>query len=237
MKKLLFTAAALVSTAVFTNVNAQTALDEVVTMNASAKVLKQIVLVNEENVNFGAVASTQMPYLSPIDPSGASSQVPGFATGRALLGRIEIDATFQEKLSLTYPVEVILTNNDVSPAATIKYVPQVAVQNGDFSAPTVGTAAIVGSSSSLAATDVTSTTTATNGMGGPAQNYIQIQRTGAAPNFIEKTTLFLGGWLINSTVTPVQGTAPSAGTDALPSTLASGTYNGSFTVTVDYYLL
>lgn len=236
MKKLLFTAAALVSTAVFTNVNAQTALDEVVTMNASAKVLKQIVLVNEQNVNFGAVASTTMPYLSPIDPTGASSQVPGLATARATVGRVEIDATFQEVLSLTYPVEVTLTNNDVTPAATIKYVPQLGVQNGDFSAPTVGTAVIVGSVSALAAGDVTSTTTANLGMGGAAKNYVQIQRTGSAPAFIEKSTLFFGGWLINATVTPVQGTAPVAGTDALPSTLASGTYNGNFTVTVDYVL-
>lgn len=232
MKKLLFTVTALVATAVFSNVHAQTALVDNETMSASAKVLKQIALANEQNINFGAVAATTLPHFKPEDPA-TSSAVPGYATSRATLGRMEIDATFQEVLSLEYPVEVVLTNNDVSPAATIKYVPQLAVESADVTAPTQGTAAIVGDQSSLTALQVTGTSAANLGMGGTAKNYVQIQRTGSSPNFVEKATLFFGGWLIDGTVTPVQGTAPTA---VLPGTLASGTYNGQFTIIVDYVL-
>lgn len=232
MKKLLFTAAALVSTAVFTNVNAQTTLDEVVSMNASAKVLKQIVLTNEENVNFGAVAATTLPYFNPIDPaSSTATNVPGQATGRAKLGRVQVDATFQEVLSLTYPVDVVLTNTLVTPNVTIKYVPQLAVESADVSEPTVGTVALVGDVSGLSALQVTGTSLVNRGMGGPAKNYIQIQRTGTPP--VELATLFFGGWLVDATATVTQGTVPTA---TLPGSLASGTYNGSFTVTVDYVL-
>lgn len=232
MKKVLFTLTALVATALTTNLFAQTSLVDQETMNASAKVLKQIQLANEANVNFGAVAANSLPYFKPNDPA-TSTNVPGFATGRSTLGRMEIDATFQEVLTLEYPVEVVLTNNDVSPAATIKYVPQLAIESADVTAPTVGTAAIVGDVSALGAGDVTGASTTNNGMGGSALNYVQIQRTGSAPNFVEKATLFFGGWLIDGTVTPIQGTAPTA---VLPSNLASGTYNGNFTITVDYVL-
>lgn len=231
MKKLLFTAAALVASVVSFNASAQLADTE--TLNASAKVLKQIQLANRANVLFGAVASTTLPYLSPLT-TAPSDAVPGLLTGRANLGRMEIDATFQEVLSLSYASSVVLTNIDV-PSATIRYVPQVSVQNGIGGAAPTTDARLVGSVSTIAPADITNTTAANNGMGGASLNYVQIQRSGTAPSFTELTTLYFGGWLVAPGATIVQGTAPTS-TDQLPGTLTSGTYSGTVSLTVDYVL-
>lgn len=206
-------------------------------INASAKVLKVITATTVRPVAFGAVAATTTPYLSPLT-TVPNANVP---SPSRQLGKMTVNATFDEYVGVTFPVSVTL-NHENAPTVSdqIRYVPQVSVAVGD--APDNTGAVLLGDDATYALNSPTVITSATNtvgnGMGGAgttaAAGFLTTKRNQTPPTNNEIVSLFFGGWLTDATATPARGPSPTI--PALPSSLTSGTYEGTLTVTFQYFL-
>jgi len=233
MKKSLKIAAVAIAAMFLGNaVNAQSGLQDSEVITVNAKILKQIVLTSSL-VQFGSVAENTVPQLDPVDFTNSGLSSPGVT-----LGRLLVNATSGEFLSLTFPTKITLTNTNASITTNnvIGYVPQMSVKHGDVAVSTVNTttpALLLGSNNTFAvSTAATSTTTTLNGMGNGTSiaGYISTENNPTGSD--EFASVFIGGWLCDDAATVTAGTAPTA---VIPSGTATGSYAGTFTVTVDYF--
>jgi hypothetical protein len=197
-------------------------------IKVSAKILKPIQVDALDELKFGAVATGTLPTYSPLQ-NGTITAVP---SPSKQLGRVTVDATFEEILGISFPLSVELFNRTTGNVNDkILYVPQVAVVAG-LQTTNAG-AVYIGTDAAVPSTGITDGTNTALGMGvanqGDPAGYM-ITRLASG---VETNTLFFGGWLIDSGSTPSRGSVP---TGALPSTLPSGVYDALMTIQVNYYL-
>ena len=202
--------AAVLFTAFGTTAFAQ--LGAVSSVQASAKILKQITLT-PENVNFGTIASGGQP--TDLTPTGVSEVNVGFTASQ---GRLVIDATSDEPIRVTFDSIVKLVHT--TPAFdSIMYVPYL---SATFGTRTVGHA-------DQATSVLVNNVVKTGGMvatepGGLGRGPFAIIYTDTALANIDQTTLFIGGTLFAKDGTSTIGSGNTS----------TGTYVGTLNFNVIY---
>jgi hypothetical protein len=195
--------------------NAQTGASE--TIQANARVLKQITLTSTD-IQFGAVPAGNIAILSPT--SIGSSNV-GF---NSFCGTLVIDASHDEPIRVEFPSWVRMSGtNTTNPVSdSITYIPSVTVATGNASLnSTEQQNSILLAKTSPSPSPVAGTDAGGNGTGG-----FGIVYTNATIGVgYEKVTLFFGGSLYESNG---NGNAP------IPSSQPTGTYTATLLINVLY---
>lgn len=231
MKNLIKVAAIAAFTAIAFNNSAQAqSLNASESMEARARILRQIQIANVTSLNFGAVEAQRDIYLDPKAQTNNS-----FVGTRAALGRFTIVASDNEVLELVIPSDVTLTrrdpNNLANPVSNptsddrINFIPAVTIKAAADQTAAAGQAPnaadfLLSREVLTAPTgDITGDQNAPNGVGNGTVYY----RTGTTG----WATMFVGGRL----------RADGSTTVIIPSSQNTGTYVGTLTVTASYYTL
>jgi hypothetical protein len=196
------------------------------TVNVNARILKKIVVDNQQPVAFGA--SQLGGGLADLNPIVQIQSVNvGFA---AKPGRLVVDASPNEPIRIEFPLIVNL-NQTVGGSGTIYYVPEIA---GVFEAVTSdygGATAVLLGNNNPPANQVASANS------GPAPG---LDNTGRGPFLLfqtptgsEKSTLFIGGKITSENNTALwSGPFNSDNSAGTPPEVAAGTPTGTFVGTV-----
>lgn len=194
-----------IGTSAFAQLGAQS------TVTATARILKQITLVND-SIQFGTIAAGGGATL--LSPTGVGSTNVGF-TNRA--GRLVIDATPDEPIRVNFPDTIALYRSDSS---TVKFRLLITCGRGavGYGAGAQDTTWLINDQPIIAP----AATVTEPGGNGRSNAGFGLITTGDGP--IEKATLFIGGNLYES----------GPGTNMVPASQPTGTYRGSFTFNVLY---
>jgi hypothetical protein len=223
--KLLGTITTLLFSVSFSNAQTTTTEDDV-TLSIGAKILKPIVLTKVEDIQFGPVAAGTLPYLSAIP--GTSNQGISTISTSVTIGEVLVDATYEESISVSFPLTVTLTNG----TDDVFYVPQATVVSEEANGVLAG-AVYMGSSSTITS-GVSNPQPSDLGLGtvSGTSGFIRTIRSGSP--VVEVATMFFGGWLAGSITNISNSAAPTLATNVLPTTLSSGEYTGTMLITMDY---
>lgn len=200
-----------------TSANAQTGAQT--TMTANARILKQITFVNNDNVQFGIVAAGGgQTFLNPQSQSGSVNV--GFSSAP---GRLIIDATSLQPIRVEFDTLVRMLNGNPTPD-TIGYRPIISGVLGNKTInATDRTASTLLNSTAMAEGDLIVTNAGGTGAGPVA--IITTSSTGSAGGDLERSTLYVGGYLYQWNTT-----------SAIPSGGPTGTFTGTLNFNVLYAL-
>jgi|GEM_PF-2000723 len=200
-----------------TSANAQTGAQT--TMTANARILKQITFFANDNVQFGIVAAGGgQTFLNPQSQSGSVNV--GFSSAP---GRLVIDATSLQPIRVEFDTLVRMLNGNPTPD-TIGYKPMISAVLGNKPIDAASrTASVLLNSTQMAEGDLIVTNAGGNGFG--PFGIITTSSTGSVGGDLERSTLYVGGYLYQWNTT-----------SAIPSGGPTGTFTGTLNFNVLYAL-
>lgn len=183
-------------------------------VGSRVRILKQIVVANNDSILFGTIAAGNGQTF--LDPRGLANTNVGIANS---VGRLVIEASPEENIRIDFDSVVVMQRT--VPGATdsmISFVPVISAIHGDT---TASLDARNGSTllSNLAISNVTTEVTGANGDGEGPTALFTTRPTG------EATTMFIGGYLY------LLGTR-----NPIPSGHSTGTYVGEMNFNIYYAL-
>ena len=198
-----------------TTASAQTpALGVAGEVGARVRILKQIIVAENDSILFGTVAAGNGQTF--LDPRGVANSNVGIANA---VGRLVITASAEENIRIDFDSAVVMQRT--VPGATdsmITYVPVISVIHKD----TAASAAARTASVLLSNATISNVSTEVTGTGGNGEGPTALFTTDPAT---EATTFFIGGYLyVLNTRT------------AIPSSHSTGTYIGEMNFNIFYAL-